>query len=116
MTLSEAVFTTVPQGRTFYYRVRRGDTLSSIARRHHVTTADIRAWNGLTQNKIMIGQQLRLNSEPAAPSSHHRGRVPAARQNTPPKSSAASRRVAPPRAARRHRTPGRPRPRRSPRR
>ena len=29
--LGDAVFTTVPQGRTFYYRVQRGDTLPAIA-------------------------------------------------------------------------------------
>jgi peptidoglycan lytic transglycosylase D len=89
LSLSQAVFTTVPQGRTTYYRVRRGDTISAIARRHHVTTADIRAWNGLTQNRIQVGQQIRLNSEPAT-STHHRGRVPAAKRKSLPRASAPS--------------------------
>jgi membrane-bound lytic murein transglycosylase D len=63
MSLSQAVFTTVPQGRTTYYRVRRGDTLSSIARHHRVSVADLRAWNNLTQNRITVGQRLRIVSE-----------------------------------------------------
>lgn len=40
------------------YRVRRGDSLGSIARRYHVTTAQIKAWNGLRSNMIHPGQKL----------------------------------------------------------
>ena len=71
LSLSQAVFTTVPQGRTTYYRVQRGDTLSSIARRHHVSVAEIRAWNGLSQNRISVGQRLRINSEGVATAAAH---------------------------------------------
>ena len=71
MSLSQAVFTTVPQGRTTYYRVQRGDTLSSIARRHHVSAAEIRAWNGLSQNRITVGQRLRINSDGVATAATH---------------------------------------------
>jgi len=62
-TLVKAVFTTVPQGRTFYYRVRRGDSMSSIASRYAVTVQDIRGWNGLVQNALKVGQQLRIISD-----------------------------------------------------
>jgi membrane-bound lytic murein transglycosylase D len=62
-TLTHAVFTTVPQGRTFYYRVRRGDTLTGIAARYAVTTQDLRRWNGLTQNALKAGQSLRITSD-----------------------------------------------------
>jgi membrane-bound lytic murein transglycosylase D len=48
--LSQAVFTTVPQGRTFYYRVKRGDTLARIASRYDVSAQDIRRWNRLAQS------------------------------------------------------------------
>ncbi|MDH5246588.1 MAG: transglycosylase SLT domain-containing protein [Betaproteobacteria bacterium] len=67
-TLSDAVFTTVPQGRTFYYRIKRGDTLSGIASRYAVTTAELRRWNGLTRDVIKAGQSLRITSDlaPAA--------------------------------------------------
>jgi len=62
-TLSQAVFTTVPQGRTFYYRVNRGDTLASIAARYAVTVQDIRRWNSLPQNAVKPGQSLRITSD-----------------------------------------------------
>ncbi len=61
--LSRAVFTTVPQGRTFYYRVSRGDTLAQIASRYDVSAQDIRRWNGLPQDAVTPGQQLRITSD-----------------------------------------------------
>jgi membrane-bound lytic murein transglycosylase D len=64
-TLSHAVFTTVPQGRTFYYRVRRGDTLAGIANRYAVSPADLRRWNGLTKDAVTNGQSLRITSDSA---------------------------------------------------
>ncbi len=62
-TLSNAVFTTVPQGRTFYYRVSRGDTLAGVAARYNVSAQDLRRWNNLGQKNIQNGQQLRINSD-----------------------------------------------------
>ncbi len=61
--LSEAVFTTVPQGRTFYYRVKRGDTLARIAGRYDVSVQDVRRWNGLPRTAVFAGQRLRITSE-----------------------------------------------------
>jgi membrane-bound lytic murein transglycosylase D len=63
-TLKTAVFTTVPQGRTFYYRVNRGDTLGAIASRYAVTTADLRRWNAIPANgSVTAGQKLRVTSD-----------------------------------------------------
>jgi membrane-bound lytic murein transglycosylase D len=64
-TLGQTVFTTVPQGRTFYYRVNRGDTLAGIAARYAVAPADLRRWNGLGQNQSVVaaGQTLRITSD-----------------------------------------------------
>lgn len=62
-TLANAVFTTVPQGRTFYYRVNRGDTLAGIAARYDVSAQDLRRWNSLGQKNIQSGQQLRITSD-----------------------------------------------------
>ena len=62
-TLTNAVFTTVPQGRTFYYRVNRGDTLTGIAARYAVSAQDLRRWNNLGQKNVVAGQQLRITSD-----------------------------------------------------
>jgi len=62
-TLSQAVFTTVPQGRTFYYRVKQGETLAGIATRYSVSSADLRRWNGLTKDSVVAGQALRITSD-----------------------------------------------------
>lgn len=44
-----------------YYRVKSGDTLGAIARRHHVTTTQIMRWNGIKNpNKLSIGQRLKI--------------------------------------------------------
>jgi membrane-bound lytic murein transglycosylase D len=61
--LAQAVFTTVPQGRTFYYRVNRGDTLAGIASRYDVSVLDLRRWNALPQNSVTPGQSLRITSD-----------------------------------------------------
>ncbi len=61
--LGQAVFTTVPQGRTFYYRVQRGDTLPAIAARYRVTPQEIRDWNRLARSALRVGQPLRITSE-----------------------------------------------------
>jgi membrane-bound lytic murein transglycosylase D len=42
------------------YTVRRGDTLSGIARRHRCTTTEIKRWNKLKTSKIMAGQKLKI--------------------------------------------------------
>ncbi len=40
--------------------VREGDTLTSIAARHHLTVAELRRINGLDDDTIWVGQTLRL--------------------------------------------------------
>ena len=62
-SLANAVFTTVPSGRTFYYTVRRGESLPTIATRYGVSAQDIRRWNNLTQNTVAIGKRLRIVSD-----------------------------------------------------
>jgi membrane-bound lytic murein transglycosylase D len=47
--------------RTISYKVRRGDTLSSIARRFAVSVKDLMAWNGLKNSDIKRGQRLKLH-------------------------------------------------------
>lgn len=49
-----------------FYRVRRGETLSHIARRYHLSQRQLRAWNHLgAKARLRAGQRLRV-SPPAA--------------------------------------------------
>jgi hypothetical protein len=62
-SLEKAVFTVVPQGRTFYHTVRRGETIQSIAVRYGVTIGEIREWNSLARASVSTGQQIRVTSD-----------------------------------------------------
>ena len=62
-SLQNAVFTTVPSGRTFYHRVRKGETLSSIAARYDVSAQDLKGWNAGLAAKVVAGQRLRVVSD-----------------------------------------------------
>ncbi len=44
------------------YRVRSGDNLSVIAKRHGMTVAQLKQWNGLTSNRIIAGRYLIVRS------------------------------------------------------
>ncbi len=85
--LSQAVFTTVPQGRTFYYRVKRGETLGQIASRYDVTVQDLKRWNGLSQASLNAGQSLRITSD-LAPNA--KAKRPAGRRGEQPSMAKAS--------------------------
>lgn len=46
---------------SFTYRVKSGDTLSSIAKKHHVTVAQLMKWNNLkSANRLRVGQRLEI--------------------------------------------------------
>jgi membrane-bound lytic murein transglycosylase D len=62
-SLSQAVFTTVPSGRTFYYTAKKGDKLAVIAVRYGVTTQELKSWNGLAKDTLAPGQKLRVTSD-----------------------------------------------------
>lgn len=47
-----------PQRQKQVYTVRRGDTLFTIAQRYKVTMRDLKSWNNLRSNMVMIGQKL----------------------------------------------------------
>lgn len=47
-------------GNRITYKVRRGDVLGKIARRHGTTVRNIKKWNGLRSDRIRIGQRLTL--------------------------------------------------------
>jgi membrane-bound lytic murein transglycosylase D len=52
---------------TTSYTVRKGDNLSDIATRFHVTVADLKKWNNLSSNQINAGRKL-IVTQAAAPS------------------------------------------------
>jgi membrane-bound lytic murein transglycosylase D len=59
----DASFALVPEQpnlRRITYRVRRGDSLSGVARRWHVQADDIVAWNRLRSPNLFAGQRLNL--------------------------------------------------------
>jgi len=48
--------------RSVRYTVRRGDTLTGIARSHRISISDLRRWNGLSSDRINIGRRLRVSA------------------------------------------------------
>jgi membrane-bound lytic murein transglycosylase D len=52
--------THAPARKAQTYVVRRGDTLSGIAQRYGTTTSALKRLNGLSSNRILVGQRLRL--------------------------------------------------------
>lgn len=54
------------KGKIVRYRVRKGDTLQSVAARYHTTAADIRKSNGIKGTKILVNQVLKVRSSPLA--------------------------------------------------
>jgi len=93
-SLAQAVFTSVPSGRTFYYRVRRGDSLAGIATRYGVSAQDVRHWNNMTQNQVAVGQRLRIVAD-VAPTVRGRGKTRQAAAVKPISTKAAPRRPEP---------------------
>lgn len=49
------------------YKVRRGDSLATVAAHLGVTVANLREWNGLTGRKLLRGQQLQVGAPRTEP-------------------------------------------------
>lgn len=47
-----------------YYRVRKGDNLSTIARRNGVSVNQLMSWNGLKSSRLSVGKQLIVGKRP----------------------------------------------------
>jgi len=52
------------------HRVKRGDTLSSIARLYRTTVASLKRWNGLQSNMILVGQHLSIFTSQSTIATH----------------------------------------------
>jgi LysM repeat protein len=57
-TVSGATETTAQS--KLVYRVKRGDTLSSIARVFETSVAALKKWNDLRSNTLLVGQRLTI--------------------------------------------------------
>ncbi|MGK0188637.1 MAG: lysozyme [Verrucomicrobiales bacterium] len=50
-------------GGSTLHTIRKGETLSAIARRHGVTVTNLREWNGISDpSKLQVGQKIRLTT------------------------------------------------------
>jgi membrane-bound lytic murein transglycosylase D len=76
-SLQNTMFTSVPSGRTLYHRVKKGETLASIAARYDVSAQDIKGWNTGLAPKLVAGQRLRVVSD-AAPARNKKSKRGAA--------------------------------------
>lgn len=54
---------TTPKEKSQTYVVKEGDYLSTIAKAYEVETDEIKEWNGLKDDKILIGQKLKIYSD-----------------------------------------------------
>jgi membrane-bound lytic murein transglycosylase D len=55
-----------PAQASLIYRVKRGDTLFSIARLYRTTVASLKTWNRLRSNSIQVGQRLTIFTQRTA--------------------------------------------------
>jgi LysM repeat protein len=62
-----AMDTTASAGGEQTYKVKSGDTLTSIAKHFHVTVKAIESANGLTTTSIKVGKTLKIPASAAAP-------------------------------------------------
>ncbi|HLV78230.1 MAG TPA: N-acetylmuramoyl-L-alanine amidase [Marinobacter sp.] len=44
------------------YRIRQGDTLSAVAREHQTTVSELMRFNGMSNDRVMVGQTIRIPS------------------------------------------------------
>ncbi len=61
-------------GKLIRYRIRRTDTMASIADEFDVTTAELRKWNHLRTNRVRRGRSLRIYPGGMAPAPHAKPR------------------------------------------
>jgi membrane-bound lytic murein transglycosylase D len=56
-------FSLKTQNAWVYHRIKRGENLTSIAVKYGVTSAEIKEWNNLKTNKILLGSRLKIFSD-----------------------------------------------------
>lgn len=61
VTTTKPVAVAAPPTNTTTHTVAKGETLYALSRRYDVDVAKIKAWNGLSNNTIVVGQNLRIS-------------------------------------------------------
>ncbi|MBL8008649.1 MAG: LysM peptidoglycan-binding domain-containing protein [Ignavibacteria bacterium] len=56
-------------GKKKSYKVKKGDTLASISASNNVTVKELKSWNGLKSDKLLVGQVLKLYGD-----NHNKGK------------------------------------------
>ena len=59
-TTSKPVTTTTIQKVRSTHKVKSGESLSTIAKKYKVTVAELKSWNSLTSDKVLVGQSLKM--------------------------------------------------------
>ena len=59
----KAVVVAPPKAKTRYHTVKKGETLSGIAKKYKVSVNNIKKWNNLKSNTIRTNQRLRVSSK-----------------------------------------------------
>ena len=54
-------FQRLAQAKVRYYRVKRGDNLSTIAKKYDVAVEDLKKWNNIKGNEVAYGKNLKIN-------------------------------------------------------
>lgn len=80
--------TTATSSATSQYTVRKGDSLSSIARKHKVSLNSLLTANsGINPNRLQIGQKVSLPSSATSTTASSKSKQPVAATNTPTKAT-----------------------------
>jgi len=60
-TVTKPVATTTTSAKKYtYYTVKKGESLYSIATKHHVSVNDVKKWNNLRSTNLQAGQKLKI--------------------------------------------------------
>ena len=54
-------FQRLAQAKVRYYRVKRGDNLSTIAKKYDIAVEDLKKWNNIKGNEVAYGKNLKIN-------------------------------------------------------
>lgn len=58
-------FQRLVQAKVRYYRVKRGDNLSTIAKKYDIAVDDLKKWNNIKGNEVAYGKNLKINGTDA---------------------------------------------------